>query len=129
MDDSIGSVFPDDPYIFGWTGNLPYALGLAARMGIARAELPKTTFNFPAGTMFWARTRALAALLNSVFPGTITLPNRFHVTEACSRHREDLAYRSGESRFSQCRDTCSPSLPITTSAKPIYIQQSNPHIS
>ena len=61
-DDSIGLVFADDPYILGWTGNLPYALCLAARMRIARAALPKTTFNFPAGTMFWARTMALAPL-------------------------------------------------------------------
>ena len=61
-DDSIGLVFPDDPHIFGWASNLPYALDLSRRMGIQKTMLPKMTFNFPVGTMFWARTIALGPL-------------------------------------------------------------------
>ena len=62
MDDSIGLVFPDDPYIIGWASNLPHALDLSARMAIDKAWLPKTTFNFPIGMMFWTRTMALRPL-------------------------------------------------------------------
>ena len=60
LDDSIGFVFPDEPRILGWGENLPFALELAERLSIA--ALPKTTFNFPVGTMFWARTTALKPL-------------------------------------------------------------------
>jgi glycosyltransferase involved in cell wall biosynthesis len=61
-DDSIGLVFPDDPYILGWGSNLPYTFDVCVRMGIDVATLPKTSFNFPVGTMFWARTAALRPL-------------------------------------------------------------------
>ena len=44
-DDSIGLVFPDDPHIIGWGENLPYALELAKRIGIApRYPKPPSTF-------------------------------------------------------------------------------------
>ena len=62
VDDSLGLVFPDDPNIIGWGENRPYALTLAKRLGIAES-LPETTFNFPVGNMFWARTTALKPLL------------------------------------------------------------------
>lgn len=62
IDDTVGLAFPDDPYLLGWGKNLPYALDLAQRLGIAES-LPKTTFNFPVGSMFWARTAALRPLL------------------------------------------------------------------
>ena len=54
--------FPDDPHLLGWGENLPYATDLARRLGIAE-PLPATTFNFPVGSMFWARTAALRPLL------------------------------------------------------------------
>jgi glycosyltransferase involved in cell wall biosynthesis len=60
-DASIGMVFPDDPYVVGWSGNQVFAESLAARMTLD--NLPKY-FNFPVGTMFWARTLALAPLMN-----------------------------------------------------------------
>jgi lipopolysaccharide biosynthesis protein len=60
-DETIGLAFPDHPKIHGWGKNLPYALDLAARLGIAEL-LPKSTFNFPVGSMFWARTAALRPL-------------------------------------------------------------------
>ena len=60
-DETIGLVFPDDPHILGWGRNLPYAASLAQRLGISEL-LPKTTFNFPVGSMFWARTAALRPL-------------------------------------------------------------------
>ena len=59
---SIGLVFADDPHIIGWGDDYPFAFEVAQRLGIAHL-LPKTTFNFPAGTMFWARTAALKPLL------------------------------------------------------------------
>lgn len=60
-DGSIGMVYPDDPYVVGWSTNRPFAEPLATRLGIE--ELPEQ-FNFPVGTMFWARTAALAPMVN-----------------------------------------------------------------
>jgi len=60
-DPSIGMVFPDDPYIVGWTANRTAAESFAVCMGLQ--QLPEH-FNFPVGTMFWARTSALAPLIN-----------------------------------------------------------------
>ncbi|MGB9365910.1 MAG: rhamnan synthesis F family protein [Xanthobacteraceae bacterium] len=59
-DARLGLVFPDDPHLSAWDENLEIAEQLAQRMGI-RAQLPPF-FNFPLGTMFWARTQALAPL-------------------------------------------------------------------
>jgi glycosyltransferase involved in cell wall biosynthesis len=56
----LGLVFPDDPHLSAWDDNLEIAEELAKRMGMRR-QLPPF-FNFPIGTMFWARTEALAPL-------------------------------------------------------------------
>jgi hypothetical protein len=61
-DDKLGIVFPEDPYLYHWDANRPIAEGLAARMGISE-PLP-AFFDFPIGTMFWARTAALKPLFN-----------------------------------------------------------------
>ena len=60
-DPTIGLVFPDDPNVLGWVGNWDQAVALAERLNIARSSL-KAAFNFPMGTMFWARTAALRPL-------------------------------------------------------------------
>ena len=60
-DQSIGMVFPDDPNTIDWSANRAFAEPLAARMGLK--QLPEH-FIFPVGTMFWARTSALAPLIN-----------------------------------------------------------------
>jgi len=60
-DQSLGMVFPDDPYAQGWNANRGFAEPLAARLGLGK--LPRH-FDFPVGTMFWARTSALAPLIN-----------------------------------------------------------------
>jgi hypothetical protein len=60
-DASIGMIFPDDPKIVGWTTNRAIAEKLAERIGIR--SLP-VHFIFPIGTMFWARTSALAPWMN-----------------------------------------------------------------
>ena len=60
-DPSIGLVFPDDPHVIGWGLNLPEAQKLARQLGLSK--LPEQ-FNFPVGTMFWARTHALEQLFN-----------------------------------------------------------------
>ena len=57
----LGLVFPCDPRINGWTYNRRPAEALLERMGIA-AKLPEDFF-FPVGTMFWARTDAIAPLI------------------------------------------------------------------
>ena len=59
-DPKLGLVFPEDPYLHGWDGNTAVAEKLAARMGMT--ELLPPYFDFPTGTMFWARTAALKPL-------------------------------------------------------------------
>ena len=53
-------VFAEDPNLYGWNENREMAQELAERIGIA--TLPDH-FEFPLGTMFWARTAALTPLL------------------------------------------------------------------
>jgi Rhamnan synthesis protein F len=60
-DEALGMVFPDDPHLPDWDANLDVATLLARRMGID-VPLPPF-FNFPVGSMFWVRPRALAPLL------------------------------------------------------------------
>ena len=57
--DNIGIVFPDDPTCIGWSKNRETALKICRQMGIN--EIPEN-FNFPIGTMFWARKNTLAPL-------------------------------------------------------------------
>ena len=58
----LGLVFPDDPHVIGWTANLPFAESLAAPL---RLPLPLPEhITFPAGTMFWARSKALKPLFD-----------------------------------------------------------------
>lgn len=61
-DPKLGLVFPDDPHVFGWDSNYKHAQLLAKRMGIS-SDL-KIHFNFPAGSMFWARVDALLPLFD-----------------------------------------------------------------
>ena len=58
-DNTIGLVYPDDPNIISWGENLPFAKKIASRMKIKTLPL---YFNFPIGTMFWARKDALSEL-------------------------------------------------------------------
>jgi lipopolysaccharide biosynthesis protein len=61
-DERLGIVFPDDPYLHDWDGNRSTAEELAARMGMTNPLPPY--FDFPVGTMFWARTAALKPLFD-----------------------------------------------------------------
>ena len=58
-DQQLGLVFPDDPGCIGWSANLESATILAEKLNLG--PLP-TAFNFPMGTMFWARQGALSRL-------------------------------------------------------------------
>jgi hypothetical protein len=60
-DRALGIVFPDDPHLSDWDDNQEIAERLLARMGIAQPVPP--FFDFPIGTMFWARSEALRPLL------------------------------------------------------------------
>jgi lipopolysaccharide biosynthesis protein len=60
IDRELGIVFPDDPHLSDWDDNQEIAARLAARMGITEPLPP--FFDFPIGTMFWARTEALRPL-------------------------------------------------------------------
>ena len=57
---NIGMVFPDDPHCAGWDNNYNIARHLAAEMNITKLDV---NFNFPIGTMFWARRGSLRPLL------------------------------------------------------------------
>ncbi|MBZ9937684.1 glycosyltransferase [Mesorhizobium sp. BR1-1-16] len=59
-DPELGLVFAEDPYLWDWNDNRAIAEGLAARMGITLSN----HFDFPLGTMFWARPAALAPLFD-----------------------------------------------------------------
>jgi len=56
-DPGLGLVFPEDPHLNDWDQNRAIAEELAARMGVTE-PLPQF-FDFPLGTMFWARPPAL----------------------------------------------------------------------
>jgi glycosyltransferase involved in cell wall biosynthesis len=57
---TLGLVFPDEPHLSDWDHNLPIAEQLARRMGMRLPLQP--FFDFPVGTMFWARSAALGPL-------------------------------------------------------------------
>lgn len=59
-DPRLGLVFPEDPNLCDWTENREIAEALAARMGIDLTN----HFDFPIGTMFWARPEALRPLFD-----------------------------------------------------------------
>lgn len=61
-DPSIGFVFPDDPNVVGWDANWSFAKELGERMGMGESLLAGS-INFPVGTMFWARAKALEPFL------------------------------------------------------------------
>ncbi|WP_081596645.1 rhamnan synthesis F family protein [Pseudomonas nitroreducens] len=63
QDPSLGLVFPDDPYVTGWSDNRPFAEALAPLLGLSADELPEH-FHFPVGNMFWARSSVLAPLVS-----------------------------------------------------------------
>lgn len=60
-DGKLGLVFPEDPHLCDWDANREIAEELAAKAGI-KTPLAKF-FEFPVGTMFWARPRALSPLI------------------------------------------------------------------
>ncbi len=60
-DPGLGLLFAEDPHLVGWDENRENAQALASRMGIA-GELPEF-LDFPLGTMFWFRPKALSPLL------------------------------------------------------------------
>lgn len=61
-DPELGLLMAEDPHVVGWSANRALAEELARRMGIEE-PLPED-FDFPLGTMFWARPRALRPLLD-----------------------------------------------------------------
>jgi glycosyltransferase involved in cell wall biosynthesis len=60
----IGIIFPDDPNLVNWSSNFNLAQEIAANAGI---KINNKSFNFPIGSMFWARTTAISNFLNLNF--------------------------------------------------------------
>ncbi|MGH8029021.1 MAG: rhamnan synthesis F family protein, partial [Arenimonas sp.] len=63
-DPDVGLVFPDDPNVVSWGSNRPYAQAVAGDLGV---ETLPDHFQFPVGTMFWARVEALRPLIEHGF--------------------------------------------------------------
>jgi glycosyltransferase involved in cell wall biosynthesis len=61
-DETLGLVFADDPHLCDWRGNRDNAQALAARVGMTSPLAP--FFDYPIGTMFWARSAALKPLFD-----------------------------------------------------------------
>ncbi len=61
-DGDLGLVFAEDPHLNDWDDNRAYADRLAQRIGLT-LPLPNH-FDFPIGSMFWARTAALKPLFD-----------------------------------------------------------------
>lgn len=61
-DERLGLVFPDDPNVVGWNANRVDAEALASRLQPPLSGFPEH-FQFPVGTMFWARASALRPLV------------------------------------------------------------------
>jgi len=61
-DPTLGLVFPEDPHLNDWDQNRALGDSLARKMKI-RLPLP-THFDFPMGTMFWARPKALKPMFD-----------------------------------------------------------------
>ncbi|WP_160160802.1 glycosyltransferase [Legionella sainthelensi] len=59
-DIKIGLVFADDPHLLDWGKNKGFADELAIKMNLS--NIPDHYFNFPVGTMFWARAEAIKPL-------------------------------------------------------------------
>ena len=58
---SLGLLMAEDPHLVGWGANLSLATDLARSMGVPTPL--DEFFDFPLGTMFWARPDALRPLL------------------------------------------------------------------
>jgi lipopolysaccharide biosynthesis protein len=59
---NLGLVFPEDAHLSDWDSNRDIAEGLARRMGLP--GIFPNHFDFPLGTMFWARPAALRRLFD-----------------------------------------------------------------
>jgi lipopolysaccharide biosynthesis protein len=59
--EKLGLLFPEEPHLCDWDANREIADDLARGAGLERPLPP--FFEFPVGTMFWARTFALAPLV------------------------------------------------------------------
>lgn len=62
-----GMPFPPIVKHMHWAGCRPLALEALEKMGLPDAELSATDLDFPAGSMFWFRPKALAPLFNAGF--------------------------------------------------------------
>lgn len=61
-DERLGLVFPEDPHLNHWDRNHALGIAMAGRLGLPDALPPH--FEFPKGTMFWARPAALRPLVD-----------------------------------------------------------------
>jgi glycosyltransferase involved in cell wall biosynthesis len=61
-DERLGLIFAEEPHLTDWSDNLALAQKLAVRAGLDQ-EFPPF-FEYPVGTMFWLRARALKPLLD-----------------------------------------------------------------
>jgi len=96
-DERLGIVFPSDPHLCDWDNNREIAEHLAGRMGIKEPLAP--FFDYPNGTMFWARAAVLKPLFDlklgsSDYPEE-PLPNDGTILHALERLLPFVARHAG----------------------------------
>jgi lipopolysaccharide biosynthesis protein len=99
-DDRLGIVFAEDTHLSDWDRNLEIAEDLANRMGLNEVLPP--FFDFPGGTMFWARSHALGSVFEAL--GRLSRRASAHRWHHPACPRAPATIRCASRRLPVCHD-------------------------